>query len=123
LFNVKIQVILVDSDPSHFAAQTVSQFITYDMTDHKQDDVHARNIIQLLSERNIVVDGCVTFWEDCGPLAALICDLLDFNGPGFRAAQIAKKKSATQQVNSRLKTLPFLVTDSTLFSMALTKVG
>jgi carnosine synthase len=98
--HLDIQVILIDSDPSHFAAQLVSQFITYDMTDHRQDDVHARNIIQLLSDRNITVDGCVTFWEDCGPLAALICDLLNFNGPGFRAAQTAKKKSATQQVNS-----------------------
>jgi len=72
------------------------------LTDHKQDELHARNIVQLLSDKSIAVDGCVTFWEDCGPLAALVCELLSLNGASYRAAQAAKKKSATQQVSGTL---------------------
>lgn len=89
-------MVLVDPDPAHFAAQLVSHFIAYDMSNHKKDDVHARNIIQLLSDLKITVDGCVTFWDDCGPLAALICELMHLNGAGYSGARTAKQKTATQ---------------------------
>ena len=39
---------------------------------------------------------CVTFWEDCGPLAAVLCESLALiGGAGACAARIAKKKSLT----------------------------
>ena len=42
------------------------------------------------------MDGCLTFWEDCGPLAANICNILDLIGNDCNAAFIAKTKSLTQ---------------------------
>ena len=40
--------------------------------------------------------SCLTFWEDCGPLAAVLCESLALiGGAGACAARIAKKKSLT----------------------------
>ncbi|XP_076088640.1 carnosine synthase 1-like [Mytilus galloprovincialis] len=93
-----INVVLVDPDDSTCAASKASHFIQYNFLDHKHDEDHATYIIKLLKERGLAVDGCVTFWEDCGPLAATVCETLKLNGPGKQAAQIAKMKSWTQNV-------------------------
>jgi len=103
-------VILVDHDPEALAVKLVELFIRYDLTDHTQDEVHARNIIQLIQEKDLLIDGCITFWEDCGPLAAHINDLMGLGGPSLRGALAAKKKSSTQtaiKLNSgHMKHLP-----------------
>ncbi|CAC5390296.1 CRNS1 [Mytilus coruscus] len=70
----------------------------YNFLDHKHDQDHAADIINILNE---TVDGCVSFWEDCGPLAATVCETLKLNGPGKQAAQIAKMKSWTHNVLRR----------------------
>ena len=46
----------------------------------------------------IDINGCITFWEDCGPLSATISAKLNLRGPGEDAACIAKKKSWTQRI-------------------------
>ena len=89
-----MQVVLVDSLPKH-AVPDVARYLEYDFTDHTQDARHAKNIIQLLLQSGVEPDGCCTFWEDCGPLAALICDTLHLEGAGWTGACIAKKKTST----------------------------
>ncbi|OWF52029.1 carnosine synthase 1-like [Mizuhopecten yessoensis] len=93
-----IKVFLVNDVPDSFVSRDVDKFIQYDFSDHMQDDRHARNIIQLVSSDIDVVDGCCTFWEDCGPLAANICDKMHYSGASLQGALIAKKKSSTQQL-------------------------
>jgi len=92
-----IDVVLVDNNPEHFAARHVEVFIRYDLTDHTLDEVHARNIIQLVHEKDVTIDGCISFWEDCVPLSAHINHLLNLGGPGLQGALNAKKKSSTIQ--------------------------
>ncbi|VDH96479.1 carnosine synthase [Mytilus galloprovincialis] len=102
-----INVVLVEPNKSCFGASRCTKFIQYDFLDHKQDEAHATAIIKILKDEGIDVDGCVTFWEDCGPLAATICDMLKLNGPGKRPALIAKRKSWTQNVlRSRTGDIP-----------------
>ena len=55
------------------------------------------------------MDGCVTFWEECGPLAAHICDKLGLSGAGLQlqAALTARSKSKTQHtLLSRKELIP-----------------
>ncbi|CAC5423555.1 CRNS1 [Mytilus coruscus] len=94
-------VVVVDPDDLTYAASKASHFIKYNFLDHKHDQDHAADIINILNERGLTVDGCVTFWEDCGPLAATVCETLKLNGPGKQAAQIAKMKSWTHNVLRR----------------------
>lgn len=54
------------------------------------------------------VNGCVTFWNDCGPFAATVCETLKLNGPGKQVAQIAKIKSLTQRITHK-KQMIFLI--------------
>lgn len=91
-----LQVVLVDPDETSYGASKASTFIHFDFLDHKRDEEHAENIITILQKQNIVINGCITFWEDCGPLAAAICTKLNLRGPGENGACIAKKKSLTQ---------------------------
>lgn len=42
------------------------------------------------------ISGCCTFWEDCGPLAALVSHHMGLTGTGVSGAIIAKTKSLTQ---------------------------
>ncbi|XP_060084792.1 carnosine synthase 1-like isoform X2 [Ylistrum balloti] len=93
-----IKIFLVNDVEDSFVSENVDKFLQYDFSDHMQDDRHARNIIQLLSTDIDDVDGCCTFWEDCGPLAANICDKMKYCGAGLRGALIAKKKSSTQHL-------------------------
>ncbi|KAL3855360.1 hypothetical protein ACJMK2_014575 [Sinanodonta woodiana] len=90
-----VKVMLVDANPDHFAAEEVSEFIYYDFSNHYQDDSHAVRIYQLLKKKNKKVDGCLTFWEDCVPLAAKLCKLFNLKGPSIMGAMNAKNKSST----------------------------
>lgn len=98
-FELPSQVILLDTVPEESAPE-VSKYIQYDASDHTLDDQHADNIIQILKDQDINIDGCCTFWEDCGPLAAIISEKLDLYGAGVKGAKAAKKKSKTHQVLS-----------------------
>ncbi|XP_033728500.1 LOW QUALITY PROTEIN: carnosine synthase 1-like [Pecten maximus] len=95
-----IKIFLVNDVADSFASEQVGKFFQYDFSNHVQDNEHANNIIQLLSTDIDIVDGCCTFWEDCGPLAAHICDKMKYTGVGLQGALIAKKKSSTQQLLS-----------------------
>ncbi|XP_052234453.1 carnosine synthase 1-like isoform X2 [Dreissena polymorpha] len=91
-----VKIVLVESNPEHFARDQVHRFICIDIEDHKQDRLHASIIVEILRDENISVEGCLTFWEDCGPLAALVSELLQLKGNTYKAASIAKTKSRTQ---------------------------
>ncbi|XP_072014232.1 carnosine synthase 1-like [Amphiura filiformis] len=75
-----VRVILVESNPNHFAKDQVYEFINLDIEDHTQDHAHAREIMKILRNKEITVNGCLTFWEDCGPLAAMCAVLLKTKG-------------------------------------------
>lgn len=94
-----IKVILVDPNPNHFAVDQVWKFIEYDFNDHTDDFNNATNIIDILRNADLEIDGCVTFWEDCVPLAALINDWMKLpGGSGYEASRNAKQKSLTQNI-------------------------
>lgn len=80
------------------ARDHVYKFIHFDFSDHKKDAVHAKNIINLLLKESLKVDGCLTFWEDCVPLAAIVAESLGTKHSSVSAAYNAKQKSRTQQV-------------------------
>ncbi|XP_072033047.1 carnosine synthase 1-like [Amphiura filiformis] len=102
-----VKVILVDSNPNHFAKDQVYKFINLDVDDHTQDQAHALEIVKILQNKDITVDGCVTFWEDCGPLTALCAELLKTKGISYESASIAKKKSYTlATIRSRNARIP-----------------
>ncbi|XP_072041147.1 carnosine synthase 1-like [Amphiura filiformis] len=93
-----VKVILVESNSNHFAKDQVYQFIYLDVEDHTQDRAHAKDIVKILRDKGITVDGCLAFCKDCGPLAALCAELLKTNGASYSAASIASKKSSTQAI-------------------------
>ncbi|KAL3855357.1 hypothetical protein ACJMK2_014572 [Sinanodonta woodiana] len=102
-----VKVVLVESDPHHFAIEEVAEFIHYDFMDHTQDDKHAIKIYKLLKQNKMKVDGCVTFWEDCVPLTAIMCQLLNLTGPSVFGAMNAKHKNATLSVlRKRISDIP-----------------
>ena len=93
-----IKVVLVDADQNHFVKEHVHKFIYYNYNEHVYDHTHAINIVDQLNNLDLEgqVDGCLTFWEDCGPLAANICKRLGLTGNDCNVALIAKTKSLTQ---------------------------
>ncbi|XP_064614479.1 carnosine synthase 1-like [Liolophura sinensis] len=93
-----IKVHLIDEDPNTYAADLVEEFIHYDMSDHTRDKEHCEIIVQMLqtSERP-ALDGCVTLWDDCVPLTAMICEAMSFVGSPIDAAVRANTKSKTQE--------------------------
>ncbi|KAK3586596.1 hypothetical protein CHS0354_027737 [Potamilus streckersoni] len=95
---VGIKVVLIESNPNHFAKDEVSDFIHFDFSDHTQDDQHATKIYKLIKKNKIKLDGCLTFWEDCVPLAAKLCHLLHLPGSTEKGALSAKNKSDTLAV-------------------------
>ncbi|XP_060602022.1 carnosine synthase 1-like isoform X2 [Ruditapes philippinarum] len=102
-----IHITLVDSDEDHLAKDLVHRFVHYDFDDHKKDFAHACNIYNILQAKDIQVDGCLTFWEDCVPLAALVKEMAGTKGSEHKAALTAKKKSRTQNVlNMRKADIP-----------------
>ncbi|XP_053386939.1 carnosine synthase 1-like [Mercenaria mercenaria] len=95
-----IEVILVEADSQHIAKDHVPRFIHYDFSDHKIDSVHAAEIVNLIHGQGIKADGCLSFWDECVPLAALINEKLGTKGPSFRATMTANSKSRTLNVLS-----------------------
>ena len=70
----------MDADASHFAKNQVYKFIHYDYNDHVFDSLHATNIVDHINNLDLHIDGCLTFWEDCGPLAANVCKVMGLRG-------------------------------------------
>ncbi|XP_060594421.1 carnosine synthase 1-like [Ruditapes philippinarum] len=96
-----IKVTLVEHDSNHLSINGVHCFIEYDYTDHTRDHEHASEIVRLIHERGIKADGCLSFCNECTPLAALICEKMDLRGVTYNAAVIATSKSLTQNVLRR----------------------
>ncbi|MGH0168863.1 UNVERIFIED_CONTAM: hypothetical protein FKN15_055628 [Acipenser sinensis] len=92
-FGLKIH--LVESNPTHFAAGLVTTFIHLDLTDHKRDSENCSRICEALCERGIRPDGCLSFWDDCVVLAALVCERLGLRSSPAPAVRTAKQKSQT----------------------------
>ncbi|XP_060562577.1 carnosine synthase 1-like, partial [Ruditapes philippinarum] len=97
------QVIIAESNPNHIARDLVHCFVEYDFSDHTIDHVHASEIISLLRRREIKADGCISFCNECTPLAALICEQLELRGVSYKSAIVASSKSQTQNVLSKSK--------------------
>ncbi|XP_029431847.1 carnosine synthase 1 isoform X1 [Rhinatrema bivittatum] len=90
-----IKIHLIESDPNHFASRIVESFIHYDVIDHKRDEEHAQRVVELVRERGLQLDGCLSFWDDCMVLTALVCELLGLRCSPASAMRISKQKSRT----------------------------
>ncbi|XP_069485062.1 carnosine synthase 1 isoform X1 [Ambystoma mexicanum] len=90
-----IKVHLIESDPNHFASCIVHNFIHYDVTDHKRDEEHAQWIVEMVRGHSIQLDGCLSFWDDCMVLTALVCEQLCLRCSPVSAMRISKQKSRT----------------------------
>ncbi|PVD37014.1 hypothetical protein C0Q70_04007 [Pomacea canaliculata] len=96
---VGVKVVLVDSNPNHMAKKLVEKFLHHDITDHTRDIEHAEVIIARVKSEVGQVDGCLTFWEDCVPLASLVAEGLNLpHTPPCTAAMAAKSKVSTMKV-------------------------
>ena len=74
---------MVDPDPNHSNKDLMHVLIQYDdKGDHANDRHHATEIVRLLKQRDLQVDGCLTFWEDAVPLAAMVREILGARGRG-----------------------------------------
>ncbi|XP_053386946.1 carnosine synthase 1-like [Mercenaria mercenaria] len=62
--------------------------------------MHAVEIVHLIHGHGIKADGCLSFSDECVPLAALINETLGTKGPSFKAMMTANSKSITQNVLS-----------------------
>ncbi|KAG7275746.1 hypothetical protein CRUP_009849 [Coryphaenoides rupestris] len=92
----QIKIVLVDSDPNHFASKMVDHFFAVpDLPDHLQDEQHCTYICDWLTSSDLHPDGCVCFWDDCVVLTSHICDKLHLRGALPEAVSIAKEKSRT----------------------------
>ncbi|XP_074087046.1 carnosine synthase 1 [Macrotis lagotis] len=87
---------LVESDPNHFASQLVQTFIHFDVTEHRRDEENARQLAELVRARGLQLDGCLSYWDDCLVLTALLCEELGLRGCPPAAMSLAKQKSQTQ---------------------------
>ncbi|XP_027711983.1 carnosine synthase 1 [Vombatus ursinus] len=87
---------LVESDPNHFASQLVQTFIHFDVTEHRRDEENARHLAELVRARGLQLDGCLSYWDDCLVLTALLCKELGLRGCPPAAMSLAKQKSQTQ---------------------------
>ncbi|XP_068944502.1 carnosine synthase 1 isoform X1 [Petaurus breviceps papuanus] len=87
---------LVESDPNHFASQLVQTFIHFDVTEHRRDEENARHLADVVRARGLQLDGCLSYWDDCLVLTALLCKELGLRGCPPAAMSLAKQKSQTQ---------------------------
>ncbi|CAM4573415.1 carnosine synthase 1 isoform X2 [Caretta caretta] len=92
-----LKIHLVESDPNHFASQLVQTFIHYDTTEHRRDEEHAQRLVGLVRERGLHLDGCLSYWDDCMVLTALVCEQLGLRCSPVAAMRVAKQKSRTHQ--------------------------
>lgn len=86
----------MESDPNHFASQLVQTFIHFDVTEHRRDEENALLLAELVRARNLKLDGCFSFWDDCLVLTALLCRELGLPCSPPAAMCLAKQKSRTQ---------------------------
>ncbi|KAH3774735.1 hypothetical protein DPMN_176126 [Dreissena polymorpha] len=69
---------MVDPSPNHSNKDLMHVFIHYDdKGDHTSDRHHATEIVSLLKQRDLQVDGCLTV-----PLAVMVPDILWTRGRG-----------------------------------------
>ncbi|XP_074854164.1 carnosine synthase 1 [Carettochelys insculpta] len=92
-----IKIHLVESNPNHFASQLVHTFIHYDSREHRRDEEHAQRLVGLVRERGLHLDGCLSYWDDCMVLTALVCEQLGLRCSPVAAMRLAKQKSRTHQ--------------------------
>lgn len=92
-----LQLHLVESDPNHFASQLVQTFIHFDVTEHRRDEENAQLLAELVRTRNLKLDGCFSFWDDCLVLTSLLCRELGLPCSPPAATCLAKQKSRTQR--------------------------
>ncbi|NXO00029.1 CRNS1 synthase, partial [Rhinopomastus cyanomelas] len=92
-----LRVHLVESDPEHFAAGLVQTFLPYDSREHRRDEEHAERVVGLLRARGLQPHACLSYWDDCVVLAALVCQRLGLRGSSPAAVRVAKQKSRTHQ--------------------------
>ncbi|XP_056133213.1 carnosine synthase 1-like [Lampris incognitus] len=92
----KLRIILVDSDPNHFASKMVDHFFPLpELPDHLHDEQHCIRICDWLTSSGLRPDGCLCFWDDCVVLTSLVCERLGLRGAPPEAICIAKEKSRT----------------------------
>ncbi|XP_061856381.1 carnosine synthase 1 isoform X2 [Colius striatus] len=92
-----LRIHLVESDPEHFAAGLVQTFLPYDSREHRRDEEHAEHVAELLRHRGLRPHACLSYWDDCVVLAALLCQRLGLPGCPPAAIRVAKQKSRTHQ--------------------------
>ncbi|NWI38792.1 CRNS1 synthase, partial [Picathartes gymnocephalus] len=97
-----LRIHLVESDPEHFAAGLVQTFLPYDSREHRRDEEHAERVLELLRPRGLRPHACLSYWDDCVVLAALVCQGLGLRGPAPAAVRVAKQKSGAGGVGVRL---------------------
>ncbi|NXR43599.1 CRNS1 synthase, partial [Zosterops hypoxanthus] len=84
-----LRIHLVESDPEHFAAGLVQTFLPYDSREHRRDEEHAERVLELLRSRGLRPHACLSYWDDCVVLAALVCQGLGLRGPAPAAVRRA----------------------------------
>jgi carnosine synthase len=94
---VGINIILVDSDPQHFAVSYSRQFFNIDIDDHTKDIENALAIVEVVHKHHTPIDGVVTFWEDNVPLSSLVASFLGKPTNSYQSASIAKSKFLTHK--------------------------
>lgn len=94
---VGVNIILVDSDPQHFAVSYSSQFFNIDIDDHTKDIENALAIVEVVHKHHTPIDGVVTFWEDNVPLSSLVASFLGKPTNSYQSASIAKSKFLTHK--------------------------
>ncbi|XP_030339602.1 carnosine synthase 1 [Strigops habroptila] len=92
-----LRIHLVESDPEHFAAGLVETFLPYDSREHRRDEEHAERVTELLRSRGLQPHACLSYWDDCVVLAALVCQRLGLRSSPPAAVRVAKQKSRTHQ--------------------------
>ncbi|KAF1403383.1 Carnosine synthase 1, partial [Spheniscus magellanicus] len=75
-----LRIHLVESDPEHFAAGLVQTFLPYDSREHRRDEEHAERVTELVRARGLRPHACLSYWDDCVVLAALVCQRLGLRG-------------------------------------------
>uniref|UniRef100_H9H209 Carnosine synthase 1 n=1 Tax=Meleagris gallopavo TaxID=9103 RepID=H9H209_MELGA len=75
-----LRIHLVESDPEHFAAGLVETFLPYDSREHRRDEEHAEHVLEMLRARGLQPDACLSYWDDCVVLTALLCQRLGLPG-------------------------------------------
>ncbi|GAQ84768.1 carnosine synthase [Klebsormidium nitens] len=99
-----LRVVLAHEDASHFARELVETFIVVpgmEFHSPELDRQHAARIVEALEERRLTVDGCLTVWEEHGPLAGLVNNLLGTRGNSYEAQALAKSKFRTLEALMR----------------------